>query len=149
VRHLTEPPAASEASGHASPRSARILIVDDDPDIVRLLMMTLDPDGFQLSSAADGQSALAMARAERPDLVLLDWNMPGMSGLDVCRALRAESDPRLRDVPVVMLTAQVNAEDTAAGFAAGVTDYVTKPFKPAYIVARVHAWLLRGRSRGG
>jgi DNA-binding response OmpR family regulator len=65
----------------------------------------------------------------------------------VCRALRAESDPRLRDVAVVLLTAQAGAEDTGAGFAAGVTDYVTKPFKPAHIRSRVHAWLLR--SRGG
>jgi two-component system phosphate regulon response regulator PhoB len=72
--------------------------------------------------------------------------MPGRSGLEVCRALRAESDPRLRNVPVVLLTAQVGAEATAAGFAAGVTDYVTKPFKPTHIRSRVHAWLQRSRA---
>jgi CheY-like chemotaxis protein/phosphoribosyl 1,2-cyclic phosphodiesterase len=127
--------------------SATILLVDDDPDIVRLLTMTLRPEGFRLLSASDGDAALEIARAERPDLLLLDWNMPGRDGLEVCRTLRAEPDPRLRDVPVVLLTAQVGAEDTAAGFAAGVTDYVTKPFKPAHIRSRVHAWLLR--SRGG
>lgn len=126
--------------------SATILLVDDDPDILRLLTMTLRPEGFRLLSATDGNEALAIARAERPDLLLLDWNMPGRSGLEVCRALRAESDPRLRNVPVVLLTAQVGAEDTAAGFAAGVTDYVTKPFKPTHIRSRVHAWLLRSRS---
>jgi DNA-binding response OmpR family regulator len=98
-------------------------------------------------SASDGDAALEIARAERPDLLLLDWNMPGRDGLEVCRTLRAESDPDLRNVPVVLLTAQAGAEDTAAGFAAGVTDYVTKPFTPAHIRARVHAWLLR--SRGG
>ena len=126
--------------------SATILLVDDDPDIVRLLTMTLRPEGFRLLSASDGNAALEIARAERPDLLLLDWNMPGRDGLEVCRALRAESDPDLRDVPVVLLTAQAGAEDTAAGFAAGVTDYVTKPFKPAHIRSRVHTWLRRKRA---
>jgi CheY-like chemotaxis protein len=123
--------------------SATILLVDDDPDIVRLLTMTLQQEGFRLLSASDGNAALEIARAERPDLLLLDWNMPGRDGLEVCRALRAESDPGLCNVPVVLLTAQAGAEDTAAGFAAGVTDYVTKPFSPAHIRARVHAWLRR------
>ena len=123
-----------------------IVLADDDPDILRLLTMTLRSEGFRLLTATDGDSALEMARAERPDLLLLDWNMPGCSGLDVCRVLRAESDPRLRDVPVVMLTAQGRAEETAAGFAAGVTDYVTKPFKPSYVRSRVHTWLLRRRA---
>jgi len=125
--------------------SATILLVDDDPDIVRLLTMTLQPEGFRLLSASDGNAALEIACAERPDLLLLDWNMPGRDGLEVCRALRAESDPELCNVPVVLLTAQAGAEDTAAGFAAGVTDYVTKPFKPAHIRARVHTWLRRKR----
>ena len=122
---------------------ATVLLVDDDPDIVRLLTMTLRPEGFRLLSATDGNEALEIARAERPDLLLLDWKIPGRNGLEVCRALRAESDPNLRNVPVVLLTAQVGAEDTAEGFAAGVTDYVTKPFKPAHIRARVHVWLRR------
>ena len=119
--------------------------MDDDPDIVRLLTMTLRPEGFRLLSASDGNAALEIARAERPDLLLLDWNMPGRNGLEVCRTLRSESDPDLRDVPVVLLTAHVEAEDTAAGFAAGVTDYVTKPFKPAHIRSRVQIWLRRKR----
>jgi len=126
--------------------SATILIVDDDPDIVRLLTMTLQSEGFRLLSASDGNAALELARAERPDLLLLDWNMPGRDGLEVCRALRAESEAALRDVPVVLLTAQAEAEDTTAGFAAGVTDYVTKPFKPAHIRSRVHTWLRRKRA---
>jgi CheY-like chemotaxis protein len=126
--------------------SGTILLVDDDPDIVRLLTMTLGPEGFRLLSASDGNAALEITRAERPDLLLLDWNMPGRNGLEVCRALRAELDPDLRNVPVVLLTAQVAAQDTAAGFAAGVTDYVTKPFKPAYIRSRVYAWLRRKRA---
>jgi two-component system phosphate regulon response regulator PhoB len=122
------------------------MLVDDDPDIIRLLTMTLQTEGFRLLSASDGNAALEIVRAEHPDLLLLDWNMPGRDGLEVCRALRAESDPELRNVPVVLLTAQAGAEDTAAGFAAGVTDYVTKPFSPAHIRSRVHAWLRRKRA---
>jgi CheY-like chemotaxis protein/glyoxylase-like metal-dependent hydrolase (beta-lactamase superfamily II) len=126
--------------------TATILLVDDDPDILRLLTMTLRPEGYRLLSATDGNAALEIARAEHPDLLLLDWNMAGRNGLEVCRALRAESDPDLHKVPIVLLTAQVGAEDTAAGFAAGVTDYVTKPFKPAHIRSRVHTWLRRSRA---
>ena len=93
-----------------------------------------------------------MARAERPDLVLLDWSMPRRNGLEVCRALRADPDPKLREVPVVMLTVQAEREHTAAGFAAGASDYLVKPFKTTHVRARVHAWLLRSRramSAGG
>jgi CheY-like chemotaxis protein len=139
-------PEAGTAAGIGAVSTATILVVDDDPDILRLLTMTLQPEGYRLLSASDGNAALEIARAQRPDLLLLDWNMPGRNGLEVCRALRAESGPDLRDVPVVLLTAQVEAEDTAAGFAAGVTDYVTKPFKPAHIRARVHVWLRRKRA---
>jgi CheY-like chemotaxis protein/phosphoribosyl 1,2-cyclic phosphodiesterase len=144
------PTAAATAPSPArvhDPAAATVLIVDDEPDIVHLLTVTLRPEGFRLLSASDGDAALLIARAERPDLVLLDWNMPGPSGLEVCRALRAETDPHLREMPVVLVTGQAEPEDTVAGFAAGVTDYMTKPFKPAHVVARVHAWLLRGRAR--
>lgn len=125
-----------------------ILMVDDDPDILRLLTIALQPEGFRLLSASDGDTALQIARAQRPDLLLLDWNMPGRNGLEVCRALRADPDAHLRQVPVVLLTAYQEADDTAAGFAAGVTDYVTKPFKPTHVRARVHAWLVRSRRPG-
>jgi CheY-like chemotaxis protein len=143
-RAMRQPEAAIARDVGAA--SITILLVDDDPDIVRLLTLTLKSEGFRLLSASDGIAALEIARAERPDLLLLDWNMPGRDGLEVCRALRAESDPDLRNVPVVLLTAQTGAEDTAAGFAAGVTDYVIKPFSPAHIRARVHAWLRRKRT---
>jgi two-component system phosphate regulon response regulator PhoB len=92
-------------------------------------------------------AALDLARAERPALLLLDWQMPRASGVEVTRALRGDSDPHLRATPVVLITAQSGAENTAAGFAAGVTDYLTKPFRPAHVRARVRAWLLR-RSAG-
>ncbi len=122
-----------------------VLIVDDDPDIVRLLIVALRPEGYHLLSANDGDAALRIARAERPSLILTDWRMPGRDGLEVCRALRAEPDPQLREVPVVLLTAQTEAEDIAAGFAAGATDYLAKPFKPAYVRSRVRGWLVRTR----
>ena len=129
-----------------APGAMTVLIVDDDPDIVRVLTMTLRSEGFRLLTASDGDAALTIARVERPNLLLLDWNMPGRDGLEVCRALRAEDDLGLRQVPIVLLTAQAREEDTAAGFAAGVTDYITKPFKPAHVRARVHAWLMRSRA---
>ena len=112
------------------------------------MTIALQPEGFRRLSASDGDTALQIARAQRPDLLLLDWEMPGRDGLEVCRALRADPDPDLRQVPVVLLTAHQEAEDTAAGFAAGVTDYVTKPFKPTHVRSRVHAWLLRSRPAG-
>ena len=143
-RAARQPEAAITKEVGAAP--ATILLVDDDPDILRLLTMTLRPEGYRLLSASDGNAALEIARAEHLDLLLLDWNMPGRNGLEVCRALRADSDPDLRNVPVVLLTAQVGEEDTAVGFAAGVTDYVTKPFKPAYIRSRVQTWLRRKRA---
>jgi DNA-binding response OmpR family regulator len=121
-----------------------ILVVDDDPTIVKVLTLSLETDGFRVLTANDAKTALQVARTERPALILLDWQMPGASGLDVTRALRADDDPELRDVPVVLITGQTGDENTAAGFAAGVTDYLTKPFRPAHVRARVRAWLLRG-----
>jgi CheY-like chemotaxis protein len=126
-----------------------ILVVDDDPTIVRLLTLALDADGFRVVTANDGKTALDRARQEHPALVLLDWQMPGADGIEVTRTLRRDPDPALRDVPVVLITAQAGAENTAAGFAAGVTDYLTKPFRPAHVRARVHAWLLRRRGEVG
>jgi len=146
-------PAAPESLGSAHlDGPATILMVDDDPAIIDLLSLAFRGDGFRLLSASDGETALAMARAEPPDLVLLDWSMPRRNGLEVCRALRADTNPKLREVPVVMLTVQNEREDTTAGFAAGASDYVVKPFKLTHVRARVHAWLLRSRrarSAGG
>jgi CheY-like chemotaxis protein len=122
-----------------------ILVADDDPTMVRLLTLALEPDGFRVVTANDGKAALAQARLEHPALILLDWQMPGADGIEVTRALRREPDPALRDVPVVLITAQSGPDNTAAGFAAGVTDYLTKPFRPAHVRTRVQAWLLRRR----
>ena len=130
-------------------REVTILVADDDPDVMGVLLDTLEPEGFRVLTANDGISALALARAEHPDVIVLDWMMPGQDGLQVCRALRSDSDPRLADVPVVLITGRSDAADTATGFDAGVTDYLTKPFKPSVLLTRLHAWLLRaGNARG-
>jgi CheY-like chemotaxis protein len=130
-------------------REATILVADDDPDVMAVLLDTLEPEGFRVLSANTGEAALALARAEFPDVIVLDWMMPGKDGLQVCRELRAESDPRLAEVPVVLITGRSDAADTATGFDAGVTDYLTKPFKPSVLLTRLHAWLLRtGTARG-
>ena len=118
-----------------------MLVVDDDPEVVKVVTLILEPEGFRVVSAADGPSGLARARAERPDLVLLDVSLPGASGLDVCRALRAADDPHLRNVPVVMVSGFSAARDTAAGFAAGATDFLAKPFRPAHVLSRIQAWI--------
>jgi CheY-like chemotaxis protein/phosphoribosyl 1,2-cyclic phosphodiesterase len=141
------PAVAPAAPGSAPPRAPvgaeTILIADDDPTVVRLLTLTLQPDGYRLLTAGDGKTALQMARAERPALVLLDWQMPGADGVEVTRALRADPDPHLRAVPVVLITGQTGADNAVVGFEAGVTDYLTKPFAPSHVRTRVRAWLLR------
>ena len=146
------PPAVMPADGvaeTAAERQAVVLIVDDDVDTVHMLTMALWTEGFQVLSASDGETGLALARTERPDLVLLDWRLPKCDGLAICRELRADADPNVREMPVVLLTGHAGDDDTAAGFAAGATDYVTKPFSPAHIRSRVHAWLLRRRTATG
>jgi CheY-like chemotaxis protein len=121
-----------------------VMIVDDDPLMVHLLQATLRAEGVSILTATDGEAALRLARQEHPSLILLDMILPGIDGLGVCQALRAETDPRLCDVPIVMLTGEKLQEtDLATAFAAGVTDYLTKPIKPTLLRTRVRAWLLR------
>ncbi len=129
-------------TGNSEPPT--ILVADDDPTIVAILTATLRQDGFRVLTAGDGDTALRRARAERPALILLDWHMPALEGIEVTRLLRTDADPSLRDVPVVLLTGETGSENTAAGFAAGVTDYLIKPFKPPFVRARIRAWLERG-----
>jgi CheY-like chemotaxis protein len=142
-RNATTPAAtgAPEPARKIGPHT--ILVADDDPTIVRLLSLALEQDGFRVVTASDGEGALRLARREHPDLILLDWQMPGADGMEVTRRLREAPEPALRDVPIVLITAQSGPENTAAGFNAGVTDYLTKPFRPAHVRARVQAWLLR------
>ncbi len=117
-----------------------ILIVDDEVQIVKLARDYLERAGFRVLSAADGNAALAAARRERPDLVVLDLMLPGMDGLDVCRTLRRESD-----VPIIMLTARVEEADRLIGLELGADDYISKPFSPRELVARVRTVLRRAR----
>jgi len=126
-----------------------VLVADDDPTVVQLLVESLQPDGLHLLTAADGETALRIARSERPVLMLLDSHIPGLEGVDIVRSLRGDSDPYFWSVPVVLMTAKAGPENTAAGFAAGVTDYLPKPFAPALVRARVRAWLLRGDASTG
>jgi two-component system alkaline phosphatase synthesis response regulator PhoP len=115
-----------------------ILVVDDEPKIVKQARDYLERGGFCVVTAGDGTMALAVARHERPDLIVLDLNLPETDGLDVCRALRRESD-----VPIIMLTARVEETDRLIGLELGADDYITKPFSPRELVARVRAVLRR------
>ena len=121
--------------------SARILVADDDPQIVRLLQSYLAADGMLVFTAADGLEAMHVIRRERPDLVVLDLMLPARSGFEVARLMRA--DEQLARIPILMLTARVEDEDKIAGFELGADDYVTKPFNPRELVMRVRAILRR------
>ncbi|NOK61660.1 MAG: response regulator transcription factor [Chloroflexi bacterium AL-W] len=118
-----------------------ILVVDDEPGIVTLARDYLERAGFRVLSAGDGVAGLRMARTEHPNLVVLDLMLPGMDGLDIVRALR--EDPATRTLPVIMLTARVEEADMLIGLELGADDYVTKPFSPRALVARVRAVLRR------
>ncbi len=118
-----------------------ILVVDDEPEIVTIVRDYLDRAGFRVLIATDGMSALRLARSEQPDLLILDLMLPQMDGLDVARALR--SDPCTRSLPIIMLTARVEETDRLIGLELGADDYITKPFSPREVVARVRAVLRR------
>ncbi len=119
----------------------RILVVDDDPQIVRLLRAYLEKEGFQVLVAYDGNMALHLIRSERPDLVLLDLMLPNRDGWGVTRIVRG--DTNLAAIPIIMLTARVEDGDKIFGLELGADDYVTKPFNPREVVARVRAVLRR------
>ena len=121
--------------------SRTILVVDDEPRIVQIARDYLERAGFRVVSAGDGERALSIARAERPSLIVLDLMLPGLDGLDVTRSLRR--DPLLVDVPIIMLTARVEEADKLVGLELGADDYLTKPFSPRELVARVRAVLRR------
>ncbi len=119
---------------------ALILVVDDEPKAARLARDYLEKNGYRVVLAADGQSALTIARREKPDLVVLDLMLPEVDGREVCRRLRRESD-----VPIIMLTALSEEIDQVTGLEIGADDYITKPFSPRALVARVRALLRRTR----
>jgi two-component system phosphate regulon response regulator PhoB len=119
----------------------RILIVEDEAALVTLLRYNLEREGFRISEAADGEEALLRAKEEKPDLVILDWMLPLLSGIEVCRRLRRA--PESRTVPIIMLTARGEEADKVRGLDCGADDYLTKPFSPAELVARIRALLRR------
>jgi pilus assembly protein CpaE len=125
------------------PRKPVVLVADDDGHIRRLVVLLLQSRGMTIVQAADGVEALAVAKASRPDVLVLDVNMPGMSGFEVCRAIR--SDPLLYRTPVLILTAQGATADKVAGFEVGADDYVQKPFEGAELAARVASLVARSR----
>ncbi len=121
--------------------SARVLIVEDEPEIRELIAMNLTAVGFATDEAENGFQALERVRAQRPDCILLDWMMPGMNGLKVVQTLKADSE--LASIPVMMLTAKGEEEDIVRGLEAGAADYVTKPFSNKVLIARIKALLRR------
>jgi two-component system alkaline phosphatase synthesis response regulator PhoP len=116
----------------------RVLVVDDDVKTVELVKLYLNRDGYRVLTAYDGEEALRLARESHPDLIVLDLMLPGIDGLEICRILRAESD-----VPIIMLTAMTTDQDRLTGLDLGADDYVTKPFSPRELAARVRAVLRR------
>ena len=122
--------------------NARVLVVDDDQALAEMLGIVLRKEGLEVAHCADGGRAVALFREFRPDLVLLDVMLPTLSGVEVCRHLRAESG-----VPIVMLTARTDTHDVVAGLEAGADDYVVKPFKPQELLARIRARLRRSDRR--
>ena len=117
-----------------------VLVVDDEPKIAKLAKDYLERGGFRVVTVGDGTSAVQTTRSERPDMIVLDLNLPGMDGLDVCRQIR-----RISDVPIIMLTARVDETDRLIGLELGADDYITKPFSPRELVARVRAVLRRAQ----
>jgi two-component system phosphate regulon response regulator PhoB len=121
----------------------RILLVEDDANLVELIRYNLDKEGFDVVSTPDGEEALVLAEEERPDVVVLDWMIANLSGIEVCRRLRRA--PETSSLPIIMLTARAEEGDRIRGLETGADDYVTKPFSPRELVARVRALLRRLR----
>lgn len=129
----------SPPDGASTP--ARLLVVEDDPAIAELLSWHLSRAGHRVTETGNGEEAVLLARDEHPDLVVLDWMIERMSGLEVCRLLR--DLPQTRDIPIIMLTARAEEADRLAGLRSGADDFMTKPFSPQELVARIDAVLRR------
>lgn len=121
--------------------SKKILVVDDEPQILKVLIAYLEKAGYQVFSASDGVAAISTFHKEHPDFLILDLNLPGMDGLEVCKAIRRDSN-----IPILMLTARVEEADKLIGLELGADDYVIKPFSPREVVARVKTIMRRAAS---
>ena len=124
-----------------------ILIVEDEKDIVKMLEYNLKKDGFKTISARNGEDAIDSARRERPDLIILDLMLPGIDGLEVCRTIKGDS--KTASIPIIMLTAKSQESDKIVGLELGADDYMTKPFSPRELIARIKAVLRRGKEKAG
>jgi DNA-binding response OmpR family regulator len=124
----------------------KVLVVEDDLDIQELVVALLSRDGHDVVAEDEGWAGLAAALSRAPDLVILDWMMPGMSGIDVCRAIRA--DPRTKHIPVLMLTSKAQEGDIDQAFTVGADDYMVKPFRGRELVSRVRALTTKDVGRG-
>jgi len=124
----------------------KILVVDDEPDAVELVKFNLKGAGYEVITAADGEEALAKARMALPDVIVLDLMLPEVDGLEVCKILRR--DPKTSGIPIIMLTAKAAEIDRVLGLELGADDYVTKPFSPRELVARIRAVLRRSEASG-
>lgn len=122
----------------------KILVVDDEQDLVKLIRYHLEKDGYRVLSAYNGEDALFLSRKERPELLILDLMLPGMDGLEVCKRLKADRD--LTNTAIVMLTAKGEEADITTGLKLGADDYITKPFSPKELVARAQAVLRRTKN---
>lgn len=122
-------------------KKGTILVIDDEKDLIELVRYNLEKEGFDVIAATDGQAGLEVVKKHRPDLVVLDLMMPGLDGLQVCQRLR--TDPRAGRIPLIMLTAKATEADRVVGLELGADDYITKPFSPREVIARVKAVLRR------
>ena len=138
---MTHARAGSAGTGGPAPAGLRALVVDDEPPLVRVVSSYLEREGFEVKSAGDGERAVALAREFEPDVIVLDLMLPGIDGIEACRQIRAFSDAY-----IVMLTARVEEIDRIVGLSTGADDYVTKPFSPGELMARVRAMLRRPRA---
>ncbi len=126
---------------------AKLLIVEDEADIRELISFNLEMSGYEVLKARDGEEGLAMARSEMPDLIILDLMLPGMDGIKVCSHLK--KDPEAKNIPIIMLTARSEDDDIVNGLETGADDYITKPFSPRILIARVKAALRRVKTESG
>ncbi len=138
------PPSLPQSMPHvAPPADARVLVVDDDPDLQRVVSRMLRSDGFSVAAVSSAEEAFDHLRGESADLLVLDWNLPGMTGIEFCRRLRSQR-PWAR-LPVLFLTAHASSQDIVEAFDAGADDFVSKPFRARELAARIHGLLRRSQ----
>ena len=123
----------------------KILVVEDEKDIRNLIIYALEAKAYETISADDGEQAIKLLRKSKPDLVILDWMLPSVSGLEICRTIRR--DVEFKDIPIIMLTAKITEEDKVLGLDSGADDYITKPFSSAELCSRVKAVLRRTKNK--